>query len=168
MNGPASLLNDLPIKELISPFMALLGVVVGVFLTSHLSYKRSSQEKILNIRIISYNEICSSLENAAIMVSSANEFFAENSERAWGNNRFQELLSRIAETVGVARAVFSKNSLALSNSFSTRFKKFVADIEELDYEDLIPPQKYAELARLLSEAIPDLKQQARKEIGLRS
>ncbi|MGO9673609.1 MAG: hypothetical protein ACLPSF_05490 [Methylocella sp.] len=151
----------------VTVLLSLTSSVLVVFLTNALNARRSTNEKLWELRRTAYGSILAELTAAEWVLDSADEYIEEDETRyfydvdpAW--SRHSPLIGGHME---IARKSYVDNYLIMSERFIELFESFLRSLDNKD-PNLSLPEEYEAFAAIIRAARPKLLQQARREMPL--
>jgi hypothetical protein len=154
-------LENFPWSAIISALSALGGAFIG----SHLSYQRTSKEKIWDLRRQAYGVIIAELAQIESILDDASEYIAQDAPRY-----FEEVVGKHNEKISahfsIADKKFSDDYLVLSDEFIAIYTAMKNEYSQDPYEILTPEDDHEKFSAAIRKYRPKLLVQARTEIGV--
>lgn len=139
--------------------------VVAVVIANRLSFRRTSSEKIWDLRRQAYGEILSALAKVENVLDIAGEYIHESEVRYFEEGVSKLHDSRISESMDIARKRFDDEYLVLSPRFISCFDKMQKELSALGNDpDQTPDESHAEFDAVIRKHRPLLLTLARSEI----
>jgi len=152
---------EIPIGSLVTAAATVVCVVIANMLT----FKRSSREKIWDLRRQAYGAILSALATVERICDSADEYIQEDEERYFHGDDYRRHNSQIAEQMSIARRRFADDYLVFSDEFVALFEKFTRALSDGDLF-ATPPEEHDHFVEVLRECRLLLLSKARSEINV--
>ena len=152
---------DIPASVIVTAVTTLVSGALGAFITNVLNSRRSTDEKIWELRRTSYGSILAELAAVESVLDDI------DSDIVLGRHFTQEITNTYNKETGThlesARKAYTDNYLILSERFIELFEDF---LRSLNYEVQYPPEEYKVFSGVIRAARPKLLQQARSEMPL--
>jgi hypothetical protein len=145
--------------NIVAPITSLVAVVVA----SGLAYRRSTKEKLSDLRRQAYGAILSELAAVERICAVADEFIMEDELRYFHSDESRTHNDKIAEHMGAARQRYTDDYLVLSEQFIALFERFLTELAASSQNDL-PPDEHDHFVRAVRQNRPQLLVQARSEM----
>jgi hypothetical protein len=154
---------DSSYATLIAVVGTVCSVVVGAILTNRLTFRRSSREKLWDLRRETYSYIVVRLSRAKKQCADINEYLADDPQRFWNLDK-NTTMDRFYEGIREAFERYSDDNLICSPEFILIFEQFDAATNPDPYNDG-PDDTYDLYSTALKKFVPKLVAQAGKEIN---
>jgi hypothetical protein len=157
---------DIPASVVVTALTTLVSGAMGAILTNVLNARRSTDEKIWELRRTAYGNILAELSAVERILRSADEYIQENEMGYFEGKVSRAHDESIAQHMELVRKSYTDNYLILSNRFIRLFEEF---LRSLDHGNpyLNPPEEHDIFAAAVRGTRPKLLQQARNEMPLR-
>jgi len=152
--------------DIVTALTNLVSGAMGAILTNVLNARRSTDEKLWELRRNGYGVILAELSAIERILSSADEYMQENETRYFDEKVSRAHDERIAWHMELVRKSYTDNYLILSDRFIGLFEEFLRSLDHGD-PNLIPTEEHEIFAAAVRAARPKLLQQARNEMPLR-
>lgn len=164
-------MTDIPISVILAAVATLIsgifGGTAGAILTNVLNARRSTQEKLWELRRVVYGSILAEMQSVEYVLDAADEDIQQHGEHSYFGEKISrehnELISGRMKTI---RESYMDNYLILSDIFIVIFEKFLYSIDDRN-PNLDPPEWHEQFASALRTARPKLLRQARSEMPVR-
>lgn len=146
------------IETLLPALVGLVGVSLGAWLTS----KRTSKERITDLRRQTYGVILSELWEAERLCDVVNEYISQTDEMYYFHSpESSRHNAKISDRMRAAYDRFTSDYLIVSDQFRSLYDAMIADISDDPNE--LPPEEHESFDAAIRKHRPLLLAQARKE-----
>jgi hypothetical protein len=139
--------------------------VIAVVIANRLTFRRSSQEKIWDLRRQAYGLILSELATVERICERADEYIQEDEHRYFEGKYSDEDSAEIGEHMSNIEKKFSDDYLVLSESFIALYDRMRDEMRGDPYNDT-PPERHASFSSAVRKGRPLLIAQARDEMAI--
>jgi hypothetical protein len=153
---------DSDVSNIVTAVSTITAVIVGAILTELLSFKRSTKEKLLDMRILSYGRILSTLFKLESVVARADYYIEEDATRYFGSDIREAHDSEIAKHIIEIRDTLSDSYLIVSERSVDILEDFMEELQERP--DDVFPEDHKRLLAAVRAARPRMMHQARTEM----
>ena len=155
---------DILATFIVSTGTALLSGVTVAYFTNKFSARRSTEEKIWELRRATYGLILAELAAAELILEELDRYILLN-PASNPNDILNGFHIRPGFHLNTARKAYTDSYLILSDCFIKLFEGFLLSFDNVD--DLSPSEEYKIFSAAIREGRPKLLQQARSEMPLR-
>jgi hypothetical protein len=153
-------------ENIVTALIALISVTAGAMLANALTARRSSDEKIWELRRTAYGIVLAKFVSVDRVLDNADQIISQDKKAGVVSPaaaKYYELLGRYSAEV---RGLYADNYLVLSEEFIDLLEEFLRTLDNTD-PALNVSEEYEIFAAAVRAARPKLLQQAKSELRLR-
>jgi hypothetical protein len=150
---------DLSLKDVLTP----LATVIAVFVTSRLSLRRTSAEKIWEVRRQAYSEVIAALTHVEKICDSADEMIAENAHWYFDSPTSMRHNEQISQHLQRMRTAITDNYVVLSPRFVAAYDDYLEDVSGSENDS--PPDEQDTFSKAVRRCRRRMLEVAREEIA---
>jgi hypothetical protein len=157
---------DIPAGVIVTAITTLASGGISAIITNALNVRRSTQEKLWELRRVAYGSILAEMRSVEYVLDAAEEHIQEDEMRYFHgeiSNRHNETISG---HMSVVRKSYMDNYLILSDAFISEFEVLLGSLDDRN-PNLDPSEAHEQFASAVRAARPKLLRQARTEMPVR-
>jgi hypothetical protein len=144
----------------------MLYVIIGAIITYMLNVRRSTHEKLWELRRVAYGSILAEMKYVEYVLDSADEYIKKDEMRYFAGQAFIHHNAAIGKHMLTVRKNYMDNYLILSEKFISEFDLLLNYLDST-YPDFDPQEEHTHFASAIRAAQPKLLRQARSEMPVK-